>query len=40
MNLISPEQLKPGTYRMHFDTKTYFVSQNNSKPFYPYVDVS
>ena len=25
---------------MHFDTKTYFASQNNFNPFYPYVDVS
>ncbi|XP_064404869.1 5-hydroxyisourate hydrolase-like [Halichondria panicea] len=37
--LITMEQLKPGTYRMHFDTATYFASQNNNQPFYPYAEV-
>lgn len=40
LGLISVGQLKPGTYKMFFDTGMYFASQGNSKPFYPYVEVS
>eukprot|EP00731_Ephydatia_muelleri_P030706 Em0022g220a len=33
------ETLSASTYRLHFDTKTYFLSQNIAKPFYPYVEI-
>eukprot|EP00494_Astrolonche_serrata_P016922 UN17097 len=36
--LLSVDQFTPGTYKITFDTKAYFAS-NNTKGFYPYVDV-
>lgn len=38
-NLLTSAQLKSGTYRIRFDTSTYFASLNNSEPFYPYAEV-
>ena len=39
-NLLPPGPLKKGTYRVHFDTTTYYASLNEYKPFYPFVEVS
>lgn len=33
------QTLSVATYRLHFDTKTYFLSQNIAKPFYPYAEI-
>ena len=32
------EALEAGTYRMHFETQTYYQASND-KGFYPYVDI-
>lgn len=37
-DLLAPGSLQVGTYRIRFDTGTYFAQQS-SAGFYPYVDV-
>lgn len=38
-NLLPPGPMPRGTYRLHFDTRTYYASLNESKPFFPFVEV-
>ena len=38
--LLASLKLRPGTYKVHFDTGTYFSSCSSDEPFYPYADVS
>lgn len=38
--LLAATDIKQGTYKVHFDTNTYFSSCGNKCPFYPYADVS
>lgn len=38
--LTTSVNFRPGTYKVHFDTGTYFSSCGSEDPFYPYADVS
>lgn len=37
-DLLEPGRIAPGTYRMYFDTGTYWAD-SGSRGFYPYVEV-
>lgn len=37
--LLTPSQIKPGTYKLSFDTERYW-KERGQESFYPYVEVS
>lgn len=38
-NLLTPGSLQPGTYRLRFDTATYFASVGVDAFFYPWAEI-
>lgn len=37
-NIISGEEFAPATYKLYFDTKSYFIGKGE-KTFYPFIEV-